>query len=126
TVGRMETRKLRQTDLQVSRACFGTMTFGGQTDEDAAARMVDLCFDRGVNFFDTANQYTDGRSETILGKLLKGRRGRCVLASKVGSKTPETADKPRLTRQLILSHIDASLQRLQTDYLDLYYLHMPD
>jgi len=122
----METRKLPHTGLEVPRACFGTMTFGGQTDEAAAARMVDLCLDRGVNFFDTANAYTEGRSETILGGVLKGRRNRCILASKVGSKTPETADKPRLTKKLILSHIDASLERLQTDYLDLYYLHMPD
>jgi aryl-alcohol dehydrogenase-like predicted oxidoreductase len=122
----MDTRKLPHTDLVVSRACFGTMTFGGQTDEGAAARILDLCFDRGINFFDTANVYTEGRSETILGKLLKGRRSRCVLASKVGSKTAETANQPRLTRTLILSHIDASLARLQTDYLDLYYLHMPD
>src|ERR1051326_1581349 len=122
----METRKLLHTGLEVPRVCFGTMTFGGQPDEAAAGRILDLCFDRGVNFFDTANAYTDGRSETILGKLLKGRRNRSILASKVGSKTPETADKPRLTKKLILSHIDASLERLQTDYLDLYYLHMPD
>jgi 1-deoxyxylulose-5-phosphate synthase len=122
----METRRLSHTDLEVSRACFGTMTFGGQTGEAAAARMIDLCFDAGINFFDTANAYTEGRSETMLGKLLKGRRSRCILASKVGSKTAQTADQPRLTRNLILSHIDASLERLQTDYLDLYYLHMPD
>jgi len=122
----METRKLPHTELEVPRACFGTMTFGGQTDEAAAARIVDLCLDREVNFFDTANVYTEGRSETVLGKILKGRRSRCILASKVGSKTPATADKPRLTKKLILSHIDASLERLQTDYLDLYYLHMPD
>jgi 1-deoxyxylulose-5-phosphate synthase len=119
----MQTRTLPHTDLTVSRACFGTLTFGGQVDQPAAARIVDLCLDRGVNFFDTANSYTKGQSETILGALLKGRRDRIVLASKVGVKIEDT---PPLTRQAILENLDNSLRRLQTDYLDLYYLHMPD
>src|SRR5262245_27850618 len=99
------------------------MTFGGQTDEPTAARMIDMCFDRGVNFFDTANAYMQGKSETILGNILKGRRNRCILASKVGSKTAVTQHVTTLSRKLFLENIDASLQRLQTDYLDLYYLH---
>ena len=122
----METRTLPTTDLNVSRACLGVMTFGGQTDEPTAMRMVDLCFDRGVNFFDTANVYTNGQSETILGNTLKGRRSRCILASKVGNKTGDPPDAPPLSRKAILQHIEMSLRRLQTDYLDLYYLHMPD
>ena len=76
----MQTRTLPHTGLTVSRACFGTMTFGGQVDEAAAARIVDLCLERGVTFFDTANSYTKTQSETILGKILKGRRNRIVLA----------------------------------------------
>ena len=71
----METRRLPQTDLTVSRACFGTMTFGMQNDQAAAARMVDLCLDRGVNFFDTANVYNGGEAETMLGRVLKGQAG---------------------------------------------------
>src|SRR3954447_7396313 len=122
----METRKLQHTDLTVSRACFGTMTFGGQVDDSAAARIVDLCFERGINFFDTANAYTEGRSETILGKLLKGRRDRVVLASKVGNKVGFPEGVAPLSRRGILENLDASLRRLQTDYLDLYYLHLPD
>jgi len=124
-MGSMETRTLPHTGLTVSRACFGTMTFGSQTDSRAAERMIDLSMDRGVNFFDTANVYSDGRSETILGEILKGRRDRVILASKVGSQdgTPEAAP---LSRRAIVAHIDASLRRLQTDYLDLYYLHRPD
>jgi aryl-alcohol dehydrogenase-like predicted oxidoreductase len=124
----METRTLPHTDLTVSRACFGTMTFGGQTDPAAAERMVDLCIDRGVNFFDTANVYTGGQSETILGGILKcgGRRQRVVVASKVGVKLGDAAGKPSLTRQAIFENLEGSLRRLQTDYLDLYYLHMPD
>ena len=119
----MQTRTLSHTDLTVSRACFGTLTFGGQVDPPAAARIVDLCLDRGVNFFDTANSYTKGQSETILGGILKGRRERVVLASKVGVKID---DRPPLSRRSILENLDDSLRRLQTDYLDLYYLHMPD
>jgi aryl-alcohol dehydrogenase-like predicted oxidoreductase len=102
------------------------MTFGGQVDESAAARIVDLCLDRGVNFFDTANSYVEGQSERILGGILKGRRGRAVLASKVGVKTGEPAGVPPLSRKSILENLDNSLRRLGTDYLDLYYLHMPD
>jgi len=124
-MGAMETRTLPHTGLTVSRACFGTMTFGGQTDQRAAARIVDLAMDRGINFFDTANVYTDGRSETILGEFLKGRRDRVVLASKVGVQ-PASPQAPALARRTILANIDASLRRLQTDYLDLYYLHRPD
>ncbi len=122
----METRKLPHTDLTVSRACFGTMTFGQQVDAAAAARIVDLCLDRGINFFDTANSYVKGQSETILGGILKGRRERVVLASKVGVKTGEPAGVAPLSRRSILENLDNSLRRLQTDYLDLYYLHMPD
>ena len=122
----METRTLKHTDLTVSRACFGTMTFGSQVDEATAARMIDLCIDRGVNFFDTANIYNKGLSETIVGKALKGRRHRIILASKVRGKMGDAADESGLSKRAMLRAIDESLQRLQTDYLDLYYLHQPD
>jgi aryl-alcohol dehydrogenase-like predicted oxidoreductase len=122
----MEIRTLPRTGLKVSRVCFGTMTFGGQTDEAAARRIVDTCLDAGINFFDTANVYTDGKSETILGRALKGRRDRVVLASKVAGKTGPGFDQAGLSRAAIRRAIDESLQRLQTDYLDLYYLHRPD
>src|SRR5215467_596068 len=120
----METRTLPHTGLTVSRACFGTMTFAPQTDEATAARMIDLCFDRGVNFFDTANVYNQGRSETILGNVLKGRRERAIVASKLGNKTGFPPGVPPLSRPSVLANIDASLQRLQTDWLDIYYLHL--
>ena len=122
----MLTRTLPHSGLTVSRACFGTMTFGGQVDETAAARMVDLCLERGVNFFDTANSYTKTQSETILGKVLQGRRHSIVLASKVGVNIGEPPDVSPLSRKSILENLDNSLRRLQTDYLDIYYLHMPD
>ncbi len=122
----METRTLKHTDLTVSRVCFGTMTFGSQVDEATAARMIDLCIDRGVNFFDTANVYNKGLAETITGKALKGRREKVILASKVRGKMGDAADESGLSKRAMLRAIDESLQRLQTDYLDLYYLHQPD
>jgi aryl-alcohol dehydrogenase-like predicted oxidoreductase len=88
--------------------------------------MVDLCIDRGINFFDTANAYNKGQSEVMLGNVLKGRRSGLILASKVGMKTGDPADASPLSRKSILANIDATLRRLQTDYLDLYYLHLPD
>ena len=122
----METRTLKHTDLTVSRACFGTMTFGSQVDEAAAARMIDLCIDRGLNFFDTANIYNKGLAEAITGRALKGRRHKIILASKVRGKMGDAADESGLSKRAMVRAIDETLQRLQTDYLDLYYLHQPD
>ena len=122
----MEYRTLPKTGLKVSRLSFGTMTFGAQTDPATATRMVDICFDAGINFFDTANIYNKGASETILGKALKGRRDKIVLTSKVRGKMGEAPDEEGLSRAAITKAIDASLARLGTDYLDLYYLHQPD
>jgi 1-deoxyxylulose-5-phosphate synthase len=122
----METRTLGRTNLRVSRVCLGTMTFGAQTNEATALEMVNLCLDRGVNFLDTANVYNAGLAETIVGRALKGRRDRVVLASKVAGKMGADADQFGLSRTAILRGIEESLRRLQTDYLDLYYMHWPD
>ena len=122
----MEYRTLPNTGLKVSRVSFGTMTFGSQADEESARRMIDLCLDAGINFIDTANIYNKGLSETIVGKLLKGRRDKVVLATKVRGKMGDAPDESGLSRAAIQKAIDASLQRLQTDYVDLYYLHQPD
>ena len=122
----MQTRTLQHTDLTVSRVCFGTMTFGSQVDESAACRIVDYCFNSGINFIDTANVYNRGESERIVGKCLQGRRDRVVLASKVRGKMGDGPDEAGLSRQAILKGIEDSLRRLGTDYLDIYYLHQPD
>jgi aryl-alcohol dehydrogenase-like predicted oxidoreductase len=122
----MEKRTLNGTDLTVSRACFGTMTFGSQVEEADAIRIVDYCLDSGINFLDTANVYNKGLSETIVGKALKGRRGRVILASKVRGKMGDGPDESGLSRAAIRKGIEDSLRRLETDYLDLYYLHQPD
>jgi aryl-alcohol dehydrogenase-like predicted oxidoreductase len=100
------------------------MTFGGQTDRAAAARMLGCALDRGVNFVDTANVYMGGESERILGELMGARRSSIVLASKVAMKVGD--ETPGLSRAAILSAVEKSLSRLRTDYLDIYYLHAPD
>jgi 1-deoxyxylulose-5-phosphate synthase len=122
----MEIRTLPHTGLSVSRICFGTMTFGAQVDEPAAGRIFERCLDGGINFFDTANVYNAGESERILGRLLAGRRDRVVLASKVRGKMGEAPHEQGLSRAAIVEAVDRSLERLGTDYLDLYYLHLPD
>jgi aryl-alcohol dehydrogenase-like predicted oxidoreductase len=102
------------------------MTFGSQVDESQAIRVVDRCLDLGVNFFDTANVYNQGASEVIVGKALKGRRDKLVLASKVRGKMGDASDQNGLSRAAIERGVEDSLRRLQTSYLDLYYLHQPD
>ena len=82
----MDKTALKHTDLNVSRICFGAMTFGGQTDEASATRMIDLCKEAGINFLDTANVYNKGASEEMLGRVLGSRRRDFILASKVRNK----------------------------------------
>lgn len=122
----MDRLRLAGTDLDVSRICFGTMTFGNQADEQMAHRMIDCCLEQGVNFLDTANIYNNGVSEEMLGRAIKGKRDRVVLATKVRNKMGEAPDLAGLSKRAILRAIDDSLRRLGTDYVDLYYLHLPD
>jgi aryl-alcohol dehydrogenase-like predicted oxidoreductase len=122
----MKYRSLPHTDVKVSRLSFGTMPFGSQADEAASRRMVDRCLDAGINFFDTANMYNQGKAETVLGKALAGRRQRVILATKVRCNMEKAPDQSGLSRAALHKAIDASLQRLDTDYVDLYYLHWPD
>ncbi len=122
----MEFRILPKTGLKVSRLSFGTMTFGSQADEAAAHRIVDCCLDAGINFIDTANVYNRGAAESIVGRTLKGRRDKVILASKVRGKMGDAPDEEGLSRAAMRKAIDASLRRLGTDYVDLYYLHQPD
>ncbi len=125
-IRRMQRTTLGKTSLTVSRACFGTMTFGGQVSEADAGRILGRCFDLGIDFLDTANIYQQGVSEEILGRALQGRRHQVVLATKVRGKMGDGPDESGLSRAAILRAIDDSLRRLRTDYLDLYYLHQPD
>lgn len=122
----MQTTKLLHTTLQVSKLCMGTMTFGDQADETESRRMVDLCFDAGINFFDTANVYHQGRSEEVLGKCLGAKRSSVILASKARGVMGDPPRYSGLSRKAIRMALDESLTRLRTDYLDIYYLHQPD
>jgi aryl-alcohol dehydrogenase-like predicted oxidoreductase len=122
----MKYSTLKNTNLRVSQLCFGTMTFGMPADQATATRMVDRCIDDGVNFMDTANLYQMGVAETMLGKAIQGKRAKLVVATKVRGKMGEGKDESGLSKRAIVRAIEDSLRRLQTDYVDLYYLHQPD
>ncbi len=136
----MEQRRLGKTGMTVSEICMGTMTFGLQTAEAEAHRILDLCHDAGIDFFDTAEVYPVppvaelvGRTEEIFGRWMKGRpRDGIILASKVTGaahgwfNAPVRNGKCALDRRHIRQAIEGSLRRLQTDYIDLYQVHWPD
>jgi 1-deoxyxylulose-5-phosphate synthase len=118
--------RLKQTDLEVSRLCFGTMTFGKPVDQATATRMVARCIDQGINFVDTANIYQAGVSETMLGEAMRSKRDKLIVATKVRGKMGDGQDESGLSKRAIFRALEDSLKRLRTDYIDLYYLHQPD
>jgi aryl-alcohol dehydrogenase-like predicted oxidoreductase len=122
----VEYRQLGDSDLRVSEICLGTWTtFGGSLDEEAAGALVAAAFDAGVNFFDTANIYSEGRSEEVLGRALARQpRDSFVVATKLLGEMPD-GDRG-LSREQVLKQIDASLGRLQVDHVDLYQCHAWD
>ncbi|OLB72407.1 aldo/keto reductase [archaeon 13_2_20CM_2_52_21] len=126
----MEFNRLGSTGLQVSRICLGTMSFGNSeewmVEIDKAKPIVKRALDLGVNFFDTANVYSDGRSEEIVGELLKDHRDSVVIASKVRLSTGEGPNKEGLSRYHIIDQARKSLKRLKTDKIDLYQTHRWD
>lgn len=117
---------IKGTGLQVSRFCLGTMTFGEQTAEEDAIRMVDFALDQGVNFFDTADTYTGGKSEKILGKALEGKRTHAVIATKLTNPKGPEPNNSGQGRKHIMQGVEESLNALRTDYIDILYLHHPD
>lgn len=124
----MEYRSLGRTGVQVSALCLGCMNFGASTPEAEAHQIIDRALDSGINFLDTANVYSRGVSEEIVGRSLKasGRRARIVLATKVHARMAD--DDPLAfgnNRRHIIEQCEASLRRLQTDYIDLYQIHRP-
>ena len=122
----MKYNVLPKTNIKVSSLSLGTMMFGGQTSEADSFAIINYAFEQGVNFWDTANVYNQGESERIVGKALKGRRDKIILATKVGGSMHDGLLDAGLTRHQIISSIEDSLTRLDTDYIDLYYMHMPD
>jgi len=124
----MKYRKLGNTGLIVSGVALGTMQFGGKMnmgnlDQEGATRMVKLALERGINFIDTADVYSLGESETLVGNALKGMRKEIVLATKVRLPMGENFNRSGATRVNILREVEGSLRRLQTDYIDLYQVH---
>ena len=117
---------LQKTNLKVSQLSLGTMMFGGQTDEAGSFAIMDYAFDHGVNFIDTANAYNQGQSEVIVGKWLKNHRHDTILATKVFGQMGDNPNDSGLSRRNILASVDASLTRLDTDHIDIYYMHAPD
>jgi aryl-alcohol dehydrogenase-like predicted oxidoreductase len=122
----MRYRVLGSSGMKVSELCLGTMMFGGETPEAEALRIVDHALESGINFIDTANVYTKGRSEAVVGSAIKGKRDRWVLATKLAQSTGPDIIDGGLSRRHMLNAVDASLRRLQTDYIDLYYIHRVD
>ena len=122
----MEYKVLGRTGVQVSRLCFGTMSFGGDADEAMSARMYRACRDAGINFLDSANNYNEGRAEEILGRLMKAEREDLVIATKCF--TPVGADRNARggSRRHVTRAVEASLKRLQTDRVDVLFLHQID
>ncbi len=128
----MKYARLGDTGLVVSRLTLGTMTFGSKygsiakVDQNVANDMVARALDAGINFFDTADQYSEGQSEEILGKALGRRRGEVAVATKVGLRMSENLLDAGLSARHVIASAEASLRRLRTDYVDLLQLHVPD
>ncbi|MBN1219398.1 MAG: aldo/keto reductase [Anaerolineae bacterium] len=122
----MEYRYLGNTGVQVSKLCFGTMSFGGDADEETSAAMFHRCRELGINFFDCANVYQRGRSEEILGQLIKDSRDELIITSKFRFVMGDGPNDQGASRRHMMAMVEDSLKRLQTDRLDLYFIHRFD
>ncbi|GAA0962961.1 aldo/keto reductase [Actinocorallia libanotica] len=124
----MRYRVLGGTGIEVSAHCLGTMMLGavGNPDHDEGVRIVHAALDRGVNFIDTADMYSAGESEEIVGRALQGRRDDVVLATKVHFQMGEGLNRSGNSRRWIVKEVEESLRRLRTDWIDLYQVHRPD
>jgi aryl-alcohol dehydrogenase-like predicted oxidoreductase len=122
----MDYRQLGRSGLRVSPLCLGTMMFGDATEEAVAARIIAKARAAGVNFIDTANNYANGASELMIGRSIAGSRHAWVVATKVFNAMGDGPNDRGLSRKSVMQAVDASLQRLGTDYIDVYYLHKED
>lgn len=124
----IEYRNLGRNGIKVSPITLGTMMFGGQTDDSVAKRIVDKAYEQGINFIDTANGYNGGASEEVVGRLIADRRAQWVLSSKFVNPNPGAIgpNDRGASRHNVIQSVDASLKRLNTDYIDLFYLHRED
>ena len=122
----MKTKPLGRTGLQVSELCFGTMSFGGDADEATSASMYKATRDAGINFYDCADEYNKGRSEEILGRLMKGHREDPILTTKCFNPMTEDINARGTSRRHVTRAVEASLKRLQTDRVEVLFLHQFD
>lgn len=122
----MEYRKLGKSGLKVSEIGLGTNAFGGRADEKTSIGIIEQALDLGVNFLDTAESYTQGHSEEVIGKALKRKRSQAIIATKFGYAAMMGPRELGASRAYMLKAVEASLKRLDTDYIDLYYIHYPD
>jgi len=122
----MEYRTVGKTGIQVSKLCFGTMSFGGNADKETSLAMFNRCREVGINFFDTANIYNRGLSEEILGECIQSCRNELVLTSKVYGPTGRDINARGLSRRHIMQAVEDSLRRLRTDRIEFYFLHYFD
>jgi aryl-alcohol dehydrogenase-like predicted oxidoreductase len=122
----MKTKPLGRTGVSVSELCFGTMSFGGDADEATSAAMYKAVRDAGINFFDSADEYNKGKSEEILGRLAKGHRDELVLTTKCNSQQGPDVNARGTSRRHVVRAVEASLKRLQTDRIDVLFLHRYD
>jgi aryl-alcohol dehydrogenase-like predicted oxidoreductase len=122
----MNYRTVGKTGVQVSCFCFGTMSFDGNADEATSKAMFQRCREAGINFFDTANVYSQGRSEEILGECLADCRDEMVLATKVFYPMGKDINARGLSRRHIMREVEHSLRRLKTDRIDFYFVHLFD
>jgi aryl-alcohol dehydrogenase-like predicted oxidoreductase len=124
----MQLRNFGSTGVKVSPLCLGAMMFGewGNTDHDESIRIIHAALDAGINFIDTADVYSRGESEEIVGKALKGRRDHVVLATKVHGPMGDDPNEFGNSRRWIIKEVENSLRRLQTDWIDLYQIHRPE
>lgn len=119
----MHYKPLGRTGVRVSELCFGTMSFGGEADEQGSAALYKRCRDLGINFFDCADAYSKGRAEEILGKLIKGARDELVITSKCFNKMGDDVNAGGGSRRWVSRAVEASLKRLGTDRLDVLFMH---
>ena len=119
----MQYKNLGRTGVKVSELCFGTMSFGGDADEEMSGQMYHRCREAGINFFDCANVYVGGRSEEILGKLIANEREQVIITSKVYFPTGDDPNARGASRRNIQLAVEKSLKRLNTDWIDVYFIH---
>ena len=122
----MDTRQLGRNGLKISPLCLGTMMFGGATDEPTSARIIAKARDAGVNFIDTADAYSGGASEEVVGRAIRAERQRWILATKLANPMSKDPNRGGLSRKWVLQAAEESLKRLGTDCIDIYYLHKED